>query len=256
MKKLNKILFTVVISVSYLVTFSQTCIIALRTSDAIVIAADSRRTTFNELPNSVGSSSTVLTYQTVCKIEHVGKIYFSQAGMNSDAAYSTVRSCAINYHNLKEISRCFEKKREPEIYNYLRHSQTNQVLFNKIFESLKHFETIIFGIENHIPIVINIDFNLVSQPGERLKLNHTYKIFKPNKLKRTDAISLGEHAIVDSLLHTNIFEIYGAQDALLYIIQKQAEATPEFVAAPFEILSLFLDNTVRWDLDPLNCKGD
>jgi hypothetical protein len=249
-----KLFFIFLFVTSFFTSSSQTCIIALRLGNGIMIGADSRRTTFTNAINSEGKIVTVLTYDTVCKIQHIGKIFFSQAGMNSDEAYGTARKCATEFKRLRDISLCYIKKRKPELLNYLKLAQKNIVLYKSNFEHLKNFETLFYGIENGVPKIASVNIYLKNKVDQKLDMGDSLRIYKPNKSGRSDVIALGEHEVVDSLIRVGTIDKMGLLDGVVFALLRQANATPESVSQPFEIFTLNMKSEVIWNYNPLNCK--
>jgi hypothetical protein len=247
-------LICILLVFKYSCSYSQTCIIVVRTNDSLVVGTDSRQSTFSLVTDRNGKKQYTVRFTTVCKVRHIRDIFFSNAGMGSNEAYFTAEKSAIKYKTLNEVAMHFLVIRKSEIYKYLDSIRANKDLFQKSYQKLKSFETVFYGIENQIPKVILVSFTLTSKVNEPFKLKDSISYYLIDKPNGANFILLGEHSVADSLIRNTIMGKNTLITNVVFMLNKQSEATPGSVAAPFEVFTLTKNNKINWYFNYLNCN--
>ncbi|MFL5810804.1 MAG: hypothetical protein ACJ749_14880 [Flavisolibacter sp.] len=227
-----------------LYSFSQTCIVIVKTETRIVVAADSKRITF--IPLSNGKDS--LRSDSICKVRHTGDIFFSNSGFDSENAYKTAQLCAESAGGIEKAALLYKSLRKTAIEQYLRALKMKGTLQQR-FEYLWFYSTVFYGIEWEIPIVVRVDFALVSRPDEEIKLTENINVFKS---RETNIVAIGHTNIVDSLIKKGVLEKRGVVDAAYFCVALQAERTPLTVALPITMAVLAPDK-LEWKFNPFKC---
>jgi hypothetical protein len=231
----------------------QTCVIIVKTNNYIFAGADSRRP-IDFVAFEKGAQRTHIKYDSVCKIRHAGNIYFSNLGYFSEEGYYlAIQSC--NGDNLVTIVRNYTKKRKEQLYKLLQ-KEKDLGIYEKDYTSnyMRLFSTIFYTIEKKTTKVIISEIKIISEVNEPVKLKEFIQydtIPDPTDMPHTMYFGHSEEAklIIDTdKLPKNIF--FG--DGLKYVIEKQAEKTPQTVGKPVEV---FLMSTTgnRWVYNPLKC---
>lgn len=250
MKRLGKL----VLFFFPLIGSAQTCVIVLRLQDGFVVAADSRRTRFLAPTLVQGKWQNVLAFDTVCKVSKSRNIFFSNAGLDIEAAYSEAGVAINESETIYKAAENFASRRHLRLVRYIDSVRSNADLFLQYFQRLKYFSTVFYGIEGGIPKMASVDFNLISGIVDSTRFECKIKTSEYRPGGDGMAFTIGEHDVVDSLLKTSVFQTLGLIEGARFVITEQQKHSPETVSGPFEIFTIRVDGTLVWHSDALGCR--
>lgn len=244
------------ISLSGLVVI-QTCIIVRKTSEEIYVGADSKRT-FTTFATEGNDSKE--TSQSVCKISYVGDTFFAISGFGGltieglidnsvplpilaqhgqDSLRQIVIESLKSGGTLIQKAKNFkENSREPfiEILEIIK--QKNPAYYERRFVNTEACSVVFFGMEKNITTLAVVSIEAVNSISEPASIR--YKLVNSNlySVDTNITISLGEHKAITALKSDENFWKIGVVKAINELIKLQAEATPEKVGLPVDIIKI------------------
>jgi hypothetical protein len=228
---LSKIALVIVIVPSGYIPLDGTTVVLNRTHESIVVAADSlwsRADGKREAPQTFG-----------CKISNVGHIYFTASTSDIDAVLleSLAREAMRTSVTIAEAAHKLSLKRDllaDHTAKYFSQESIDRVWSNGKGAA----DVVFFGIEHGEPRLILINFLQVGHSRAKLKF-HTKEHLCPIECVNNRPIVLGIHEHIDKAIEKNPHITTGAtQAALRKLVKLEADAAPEAVGGPIDVLTL------------------
>jgi hypothetical protein len=227
-------------------SYAQTCIIIVRSSQGICVGTDTRTKTIYE-----GIERT----DTVCKIRKFNNIYVSVSGFNTEPVYETALSCAKTQKSLEEIGKDFVSREHTLRQQYLDSLRSDKINFVKIFNKLQKLEIAFYGVENGIPKILPVIFNLDSQSDEPIHLTDSVYTSYLQRSKETNVIAMGHCDDVRNILFDPEFWAHQkAEDGVEQLINIECRLKPQEVGKPIDVLLIYNEKEYKWVKGPARCS--
>ena len=219
---------------------AQTCVLAIKTKDEIVLGADSKAGVFNGKP--------IL----ICKIKHTKNIVFSLSGYIFKGMPDTI--IRILNNSLEPLNNKVDnllKTLRPIITNTCENMRNNdRKNYDMIFKDSLVCKIILCTFENNLPIMEVLIFQILNPTTQPVFitpfLNENFVLTSERPydyriIGDADCLNeLGQDSAEKVLQHKDKF------NTILHFITRQGEITPNHVSAPINIIRIKPDNTIEW----------
>jgi hypothetical protein len=144
-----------------------TCIIIIIRNDTIFVASDSRSTIF--FKNEFGKKDSL--FKSICKINHIGSVYFTMAGHGDNLLPSIALKAFENSKNLGESWHLFlamAKDALEKNFEYMRINDSK--LFLRYKQSGNACQFSVFGFRGNHPYLSTASFHIISNSNTSVKI--------------------------------------------------------------------------------------
>ena len=218
-----------------------TTILLIRTSDRIVVAAD-----------SLWSSGSGKKHLIACKMKRVGHIYFTAS--TSDVDVVQIQSLAWNAmqesESVAEAARKFGQQSDVIAKHTAAHA-TQESIDRAWGKGKSGADVVFFGIEHGVATFVVVSLEQVGHSRTSLK-------FVPRERRcpgdctgpaPDTELKLGNHDHMDAALRSNPKLIAGlsVQDAARKLVEIEKKALPDAVGGPIDVLTLDAKGS-HWEL--------
>lgn len=220
-------------------SFSQTCIIAVKTKRAIYVSADSRISRYS--PGFLTDKMVLDTFSG-CKLFHSGKFNFATIGLEIDKAHDIGIEVSKSAKSIDDFSNQFIQSFSEELSQHLKSIKAaNRMRYSYFTSATPVSQLIVFGVEKHKLILKSINFeadnSLFSALSENVDIS--YSITK-------ESILFGGHTeeIKDTLFTPDVFKD-GIVKTLIYLTNIESDAHPVEVGGDVDIIKISKRKT-KW----------
>lgn len=227
-------LFPVLFSIN---AYSQTCIIAVKTKDKIVVAADSKMGRVETIfKNGRYIDDTLLTLS--CKIYHFGNTYFSLAGKFPQGLPDIIGRICSQYSSVGESFSKIPNVLNPILYRWVDSLRlANRNFYNSIMTVGDFLKILFYGFENGLPYLAEHDFTVVPKFNG---FDFGVRPYQNSPVKDSlQFLVIGESSAFPQV--NDFYKIIekGKVDVVMRsVIKKQAAKTPETVSEPIDIIEI------------------
>ncbi len=212
--------------------FAQTCIVAVKSHDKIIVGADSKASYLIQ-DEKTGEIKKIST--SMCKIKKYGNYHVAVAGSYSDIALLKAKSAFTNVYDLERSVKILSDSFSSEILrkvnvvkeNYSSLFKEIQLKNNNIFSSV-----IIFGI-NHDTLHLSVLRFFLSTEETTIKVNSKYE--------NGTIITAGHTNEIDDLLQLESTWKDGIVKGVKRLIEIESIAQPNSVGGPIDIIVVTLN---------------
>lgn len=219
-----------------LVLSAQTSIVAVMTSDSIVIGSDSKETT----PD--GRESTSFCKIGVTKGVVWARAYYARdTGLNYDAD-ATARAAMEAEGSLAERVATFEKNIKPQLKRNIevRLGNTNYEWFRSRAEGKSVLEILFATFENERPLMLFRKFK-AHRAGHGVEIE-SVPMDCPGACPSVPTIlPFGYHETIDNMgveEKGSLFRKFGLEAGVRYLVEKEVAACPKFVGPPVDVIRI------------------
>jgi len=244
MRSLLSVLGRCLIFVLYPLALSaQTSIVAIMTTDSIVIGSDSKATTTDGLKAT-----------SLCKIGSTHGIFwaFSEYSRDTGLNFSvdvTVHKAMETKGSLAERVVTFEKMIKPELKRNIeiRMAGSGDEWFRARAEGKPVLEVLFAAFENEKPLLPCRTF-IAHRVGDRIKID---SVTIPAPEVRPEApitLALGHHETIDNMApeeKASLVLNLGVEGAVRALVEKEIAACPKFVGPPIAVVHIYTTGP-RW----------
>lgn len=250
-----KLLFILSLAVGYN-SYSQTCIIAIKTDSEIVVGADSRVIHVSH-DNGVDS----ISYFSMCKIRKAANIFFAISGSVDDIFYEIAEQSCIISHDIHGVDSIYIKKVLDTLSNKLEVLRINApIQFDRFV--LQHgasgLSIFFFNFQGNKPAINTINFTVTSKVSEKVKIipQEIVDDELPDNSRQIDYRIIGITAGIEKLPNqdlNNIFRIGDKRAAVNILIKQEIADDSSEVGEPINIVRL-TKTTCTWTPEPNICN--
>lgn len=208
-------------------SYSQTCIVAVKSSNRIVVGADSKVLiiTENKKTGEITNENKIM-----CKIFQHGSYNLAVAGTYGDIVMNTAAPIFDRKYSFDKTMKIFSDSFSMVLIKKINNTRKEySELFKRTIEKNKgNFSSIVFfGIENDSLWLGVVRFHLVLN-GENIKVSH--------EMGSGDIVTAGHTAEIDELLELQTTWEHGIESGIVRLINIASEAHPSSVGGPIDLI--------------------
>ncbi len=230
----------------------QTCIISIRMRDEMLIGSDSRIFVWGDTVIR-GKRIQTHSFDTVCKIHHVGDKFFCITGLYEESIIkSAIKACFIS-NKIEGTAIYFRDIVKPALKSYINYYKKRYPLsYKKALKKLmeNQVQVLFYDFENYAPKIMIVKLKIIKFGKEdridvidSLDYSHMADIQDNH---HTDFIASGDTSAIVKWFNKIDYNVVGFQEYIIELIKKQHESTPDEVAEPIDIISIKNNNVTNW----------
>ena len=223
-----------------------TSIVAIRTPDFVVVAADSAGT-FEGRGNPV-------TIKPVCKIQQAGRVLFAVSGFLVDPVtrfdvfrvVKNTKNRTGNVHGLAKAATAKLLRLFPQELKVL--STADPEAYGKIVGGRQDASAVLFfGIENRKPIAVAVGFEAVLSSNGSIQVStKTLECPGPDCPNGVEAFYLGSHEAIERYVHSAPQQTIAVPENFVsFLVQLEIAEHPDSVQGPIDVMRVDA-NGAKW----------
>jgi hypothetical protein len=229
-----------------------TSVVAFRTAEEIVIAADSRATASNDLSIHIST----------CKIRQMNSVFVASAGFMFSPAtgFSIEQLLSTSFKpnvSIRQGVRSFERAVIKPMLNQMIWERKRDIgIFRREYEGKETLQIVFATIENSVPVLLFRSFKSETVNG-KLTFHLARKIDCPGDCTGdVRYVPLGEGEAIAAYMEQNPRSWFRGTfvETAKFFVSLEIEDKPEFVASPIDVLRLTKDGA-EWIQKKQDCAN-
>jgi hypothetical protein len=217
--------------------FGQTCVIAIKTNNAIYVGADSREvfTKTNPITNKLYDS-----LGSICKLYHIGNFNFASLGQEIDEEIKMATIICRDKKSFDEVAESFGKMFGSYLGLYLQYQKTHDS--NSYYKLIKEkpfiSQTMFFGYENDSAVLADVLFQVPDTIKDFIIIRHS--------IVKRDLLYGGFVEEIRGTIEKGTTWKNGTVQTIKKLIQIEMAAHPKEVGGDINMLIVTPDKQIEW----------